>query len=259
VDDQLSLILIVAVSAGIASPLGGAAVLLFKPTTLLLSIFVGFAAGVLIGTLAFEMMPKALAQASLWASAAGFAVGFGIVYALDLFVNRGALAGEMAAEKVDVKAHHARRKPRGGKVTVLAGATSAEEIIEGLAIGVGSAIDPTVALLTGLAIGIDNVAEALSIGALQREEDGEHFVWPTLKWTGLIGVTLVTSAMIGWFALRGLSQGVLGFLLAVGAGGMLYLTVTDLIPEAEDHSYQESGAISLAAGFLAIFILSTLM
>jgi ZIP family zinc transporter len=259
VDDQLSLILIVAVSAGVASPLGGAAAVLFKPTTLLISVFVGFAAGVLMGTLAFEMLPKALAQSSLPTSATGFAVGFGLVYVLDLFVNRGALAGEKATQKAEVDAHHARRKPRGDKVTVLAGATSAEEIIEGLTIGVGSAIDPTVALLTGLAIGIDNVAEALSIGALQREDDPKHHVWPTLKWTGLIGVTLVASALTGWFALRGLSENVLGFLLAVGAGGMLYLTITDLVPEAEDHAYQESGAISLAVGFLTIFILSTLM
>ena len=61
---------------------------------------------------------------------------------------------------------------------MLAGATSVEELIEGLTIGVGSAIDPTVALITGLAIGVDNIAEALSIGGLQREETKERFAWP---------------------------------------------------------------------------------
>jgi len=32
--------------------------------------------------------------------------------------------------------------------------------------------------------------------------------------------------------------------------------VTDLIPEAEAHQYQESGAIAVAAGFLTTFVLS---
>jgi ZIP family zinc transporter len=255
-DGQLALVLVVAVCAAAASPLGGIIAILLKPTTLLLSIFVGYAAGVLMGTFAFEMMPKALGQSSLLTAAAGFAVGFGLVYALDLYVNRGALAGPKSSQKTWVESYHRRRKPRGGKLTVLAGATSAEELIEGLAIGVGSAIDPTVALLTGLAIGIDNFAEALSIGELQREESDEGYAWPILKWTGLIGVSLFSSAMVGWFLFRGLSEGVLGFLLATGAGGMFYLTVTDLIPEAEEHQYQESAAISVAAGFLTIFVLS---
>lgn len=70
----------------------------------------------------------------------------------------------MSSQSDAVERYHRRRKPRGGKVTVLAGATSVEELIEGLTIGVGTAIDPSMALITGLAIGIDNVAEALSIG-----------------------------------------------------------------------------------------------
>lgn len=41
-------------------------------------------------------------------------------------------------------------------MTVLAGGTSAEELIEGLSIGVGTAIKPGLALLIALAIIIDN-------------------------------------------------------------------------------------------------------
>jgi zinc transporter, ZIP family len=55
-----------------------------------------------------------------------------------------------------------------------------------------------------------------------------------------------------------LSDGVLGFLLAAGAGGMFYLTVTDLIPEAEEHQYQESSEIAVAAGFLTVFVFSAM-
>lgn len=254
-----TLVLAIAAGAALASPLGGAVAILLRPTTLLLSVFVGYAAGVLMGTFAFEMMPKALEQSSLAVAAAGFALGFGAVYGLDLYVNRGALAGPKSDRTEQVEGYHRRRRPRGGKVSVLAGATSAEELIEGLTIGVGSVIDPTIALIAGLAIGVDNIAEALSIGALQRAESEKDYVRPILKWTGLIGISLFSSAMLGWFVLRGLPEGVLGFLLAVGAGAMLYLTVTDLIPEAEAHQYQESAAIAVGAGFLTIFVLSGTM
>jgi zinc transporter, ZIP family len=52
------------------------------------------------------------------------------------------------------------------------------------------------------------------------------------------------------------TQSVLGFLLGNGGGGMFYLTVTDLIPEAEERHYQQSAAVAIAVGFMLIFILS---
>jgi ZIP family zinc transporter len=39
---------------------------------------------------------------------------------------------------------------------------------------------------------------------------------------------------------------------------MLNLTVTDLLPEAEERHYQQSAALALAAGFMTIFALGQL-
>jgi ZIP family zinc transporter len=64
--------------------------------------------------------------------------------------------------------------------------------------------------------------------------------------------------MVGWFLLRDMPEPVMGFLLAAGAGGMSYLTVTDLLPEAEERHYQQSAAFAAAAGFLAIFVVGQL-
>jgi zinc transporter, ZIP family len=259
VDGQFLIVFGIALTAAVASPLGGAIAIFARPSSLFLSLAVGLAAGVLLGTFAFEMLPKALELAPLAAAVAGFAVGFALVYGLDLYVNRGALAGGKAEQKERVELFHRRHRPRGSQVTVLAGATSVEELIEGLTIGVGAAIDPSVAFVIGAAICIDNISEALSIGELAREENKERYGWRIVKWTGLIGLSLFASAMAGWFLLRGLPQGMLGFLLATGAGGMFYLTVTDLIPEAESHQYQQSAAISVGSGFIAILILTEFM
>lgn len=256
-DGQLLTVFGVALAAALASVAGGTAAILLRPSSLFLSVAVGFAAGVLLGTFAFEMLPKALEMSSIIEVTTGFVLGFALVYALDLIVNRGLIAGREAEQKEQVRRFHRRHRPLGSQVTVLAGATTAEELIEGITIGVGAVIDPGVAMIVGLAIAIDNVSEALSIGELARKEakDGEYRA-RILKWTGLIGLSLFMSAMAGWLLLRGMSESVLGFLLAVGAGGMFYLTVTSLIPEAEEHQYLQSAALAVGAGFLVIMVLS---
>jgi zinc transporter, ZIP family len=258
VSSELLLILTVAGAAGLASPIGGLVALWCRPTTLFMSLALGFASGVLLGTIGFEMLPQALELSSLALAVAGFVAGFAAVYGFDLFVHRGRLAGEKAEQHDDVQRYHLRRRPRGDKVTVLAGGTSAEELIEGVTIGVGAAIKPGLALIIALAIVIDNIAEALSIGELiwdRRREGTGRPVRRVLKWTGLIGVSLFSSALAGWFFLRGLPQPVLGFLFAAGGGGMFYLTVTDLLPEAEERHYQQSAALAVGAGFMTLFVL----
>jgi ZIP family zinc transporter len=249
-------LLAIALAGALASPLGGLASLLRRPTTLALSIAVGFAGGALLGAFAFEMLPKAAEHASLPVAVGGFAGGFLLLYALDLFIHRGASAGEKASQRDRVLRLRRRRRARGDEVTVLAGGTTAEELVEGITIGVSAATDASAGLIVGLAIIIDNFSEALSIGDLVQEKGGERPARRILFWTGLIGAALFTSAMTGWFLLRGLSGPTLGLLLAVGAGAMFYLTVTELVPEAESHQYQQSAAMAMAAGLLVIFTLS---
>src|SRR5690606_38664401 len=92
-----------------------------RPTSLILSIAVGLAGGVLLGTFAFEMMPKALDLAPLGLVVAGFAAGFALTYLLDLWVNRWRVAGPEADQKPAVERAHRRQKPRGTSTAVLAG------------------------------------------------------------------------------------------------------------------------------------------
>lgn len=257
--DALTLIAIAAVAA-VASPVGGLIALWRRPTTLFMSTALGFASGVLLGTIGFEMLPRAIQLATVPLAVGGFVAGFLSVYVLDLLVHRGRLAGAESEQRPQVERFYQTRRPHGGEVTVLAGGTSAEELIEGLAIGVGAAIRPGLGMLVALAITIDNVSEALSIGEIIRSEsadDPRRQRRRIMGWTGLIGVALFGSALAGWFFLRGLSGTALGFLFAAGGGGMFYLTVTDLIPEAEERHYQQSAAIAMAVGFMMTFVLAS--
>lgn len=270
-NDLLTVVLI-AGSAALASLAGGLIALWRKPTTLFMSIALGFASGALFATISFEMLPRSLEMGSLPLVVSGFAGGFVAIYGFDLFIHRGRLAGKEADQKPQVERFYHVRRPRGGEVTVLAGGTSAEELIEGLSIGVGASIQPGLGFLIGLAIAIDNLSEGLGIGEIirsgedtngkngggsKRKDSGRSHAKRIFMWTGTIGAALFGSTLIGWFFLRDISDAVLSVLFAAGAGGMFYLTVTDLVPQAEEHHYQQSGAIATAMGFVALFIVST--
>jgi ZIP family zinc transporter len=248
--------------AGLAAFLGAGLAVWYKPTTLFMSAAFGFAGGILIATVAFELVPRAEELASVLDAGLGFAAGFGFVYGLDMFLNAWRVAGPRAAESVSVKAFHRRRPPRGEQAMVLAIGTSIEEVIEGLAIGVGVSVGEDVGFLLAFAIAIDNVTEAFSVGALIRDEavrggkDRLHLVRRILTWSSAPGVTVFLSALFGWALLGGLSDSLLALLLAAAGGALFYLTITDFLPEAEARQYEQSAAVAAAIGFLAIYAIS---
>lgn len=79
-----------------------------------------------------------------------------------------------------------------------------------------------------------------------------------LAWTGAIGAAVLGSTLIGWLLLRTVEETFLALLMAIGAGGMFYLTITKLLPEAEERQYQQSAGLATTAGFLLIFALAKL-
>jgi ZIP family zinc transporter len=82
---------------------------------------------------------------------------------------------------------------------VLAGGTTAEELIEGLSIGIGAAIEPGVGILIALALAIDNLSEGLSIGYLVRSEENQaQPARGILGWTGAIGAAVFGGAEAGF-------------------------------------------------------------
>jgi zinc transporter, ZIP family len=242
--------------AAAAAVLGTALPLWRKPSTLVSSVALGFAAGVMIGTVSFEMVPEALQLASLLVVALGFAAGFAALYGLELGLNRGKMAGERAEQHAAVEAEHERKRPFGGAATMLAGGTILEAIVEGISLGVGAAIGAGLTVPLAIAVAIDNLSEGLSLGAVPEDHGEKADGTRTLRWGIWIGVTTVISAVLGWFALRDLPAVIHGAVFAAGAGGMLYLTVTQLVPEAEAEHYQHSSAVAAAIGFLTILILS---
>jgi zinc transporter, ZIP family len=168
--DELGLLVAVSGGAALVSIAGGWFALRHQPTTLSMSVWLGLAGGVLLGTVAFEMIPKAITLASKGAAMAGFACGIAAIYAFELLVRRGRTAGIHAAQRRQIRENYRVYVPKGDDVTVLAGGTAAEELIEGLSIGAGAALEPSLAMILAASIALDNLSESLSIGSLIAEK-----------------------------------------------------------------------------------------
>lgn len=257
--DDLLLVVIISGVAAVASVVGGLLAVWHRSSTLISSLAFGVASGALIGTVTLEMLPTALESGALAVVVIGFAAGMLSLFLFDLVVHGGWIVGEHADQRRIVRRYH-RRRGSGSQVLVLAGGTSAEELVEGLAIGVGAAIEPSLAFVVALAIAIDNLAEGMSVGELIRDEtpDRTRAMPRVLAWTGTIGLALFASSMVGWFALRGVPPTVLSALLAAGAGAMLYLTLSSLVPEGEARQYQGSATLASGVSFALILVLSAL-
>ncbi len=136
--DDLLLVVITSGVAAAASVVGGLFALWHRSSTLVSSLAFGVASGALIGTVTLEMLPTALDSGGLAVAFIGFAVGMLSLFALDLVVHGGLIMGEHADQRRIVRRYH-RRRGSGSKVTVLAGGTSAEELVEGLVMPEGEA------------------------------------------------------------------------------------------------------------------------
>jgi ZIP family zinc transporter len=257
--DQLLIVVIISGVAAVASVVGGLLALWHRSSTLISSLAFGVASGALIGTVTLEMLPTALESGGLAIAFIGFTAGMLSLFVLDLVVHGGFIMGEHADQRRVVRRYH-RRRGSGSPVLVLAGGTSVEELVEGLVIGVGAAVEPSLAIVAAIAIAIDNLAEGMSVGELIRGEmpDRARAMPRVLAWTGTIGLALFVSSIVGWFALRGVPPTVLSALLAAGAGAMLYLALSSLVPEGEARQYQGSATLASGVSFALIFVLSAL-
>jgi zinc transporter, ZIP family len=81
---DLSTIVAIAAAAAVPSIIGGSIALWHRPMTLFIRVCcAGFASGVLLATIGFEMLPLALELGSQPVAVGGFVGGFLFVYALE--------------------------------------------------------------------------------------------------------------------------------------------------------------------------------
>lgn len=207
-----------------------------------------FGAGVLISTLAFDLIDEAETAGGLGATAIGFLIG------AVLYVGANAVVG----------ARGARHRKRSGEEQP----SESEQGGSGTAIAIGALLDGIpesvvlgLSLLGGGGVGvpvlagivISNLPEGLSSAAgMKRNGRSARYVFGV--WVG-VAVASGLAGLLGVVALEGASDGVVAAITALAAGAILTMIADTMIPEAFERTHLATGLIT-ALGFLTAFSIS---
>lgn len=242
--------------------LGAAAVFFCKraPGASLGKALSGFAAGVMIAASVWSLLLPAIDMAEEngtpgWLPAVvGFAAGIGFLLALDAYVPL-----LRPGEEAPYDEH---------KNSLLFFAVTLHNLPEGMAVGVilaGFATDSAAVTAAG--------ALALSVGiAIQNIPEGAIISMPLLSkgksrsgafYRGFLSGVVEPVGAVLTLLLASLITPALPYILSFAAGAMIYVSVEELIPEAQAGSHDGKdaalGTLSISAGFLLMMLLDVLL
>lgn len=237
--------------AGGALLAGSAAAWFFAIPKAVVTAIMAVGAGVLISTLAFELVEEAAADGGLIPAVTGFLGGALLYIGADWLVSRPRPPGRRVAHP-SVVARRAMARPGTGNggVAIAIGALIdgiPESIVLGLSVLQGGLSIPIVA-----AIAISNIPEGLaSTAELKRCGHSGRSVAAT--W-GSIALVSVIAAVTGYLALQSASPNLVAIITTVAAGGLLAMICNTMIPEAFADQRSLTG-LWATLGFLCAFVL----
>ncbi len=170
-----------------------------------------FGAGIILSALALVLVPKGMQELSVWGVAGSFLLGAIIFMALDY-----------------------RLAQSGGKQATLL-AMLMDFIPESIALGAVFAIEPQMAALLAVFIGLQNLPE--SFNSFRDLVQNGFSVKKTLTIFFILSFFGVFSALAGHFLLSD-HPNLTAHLMIFASGGILYLLIQDIIPESKlDKNY----------------------
>jgi ZIP family zinc transporter len=212
---------LVALTTVLSTALGGFVALRARDRLLLV---LGFAAGVMLGLVAFDLLPELFELSDdtvggVPAVMVAFAIGFLLLH----FVERSvAMHG---AHEGEYETHH-HHDPTVGLAS--AGALAVHSFLDGVGIGLAFQVDETVGVAVAIAVIAHDFADGLNTVTVMRTHGNDQR--RTLTMLAIDAVAPVLGAVSTLFF--SVSDSVLALYLGAFAGFLLYLATADILPEA---------------------------
>ncbi|HML55085.1 MAG TPA: zinc transporter ZupT [Solidesulfovibrio magneticus] len=259
--------------AGLATGLGSALAFVARQTnTKFLSIVLGFSAGVMVYVSFVEIFAEArhsLAEAlgeagGSWAAAAAFFGGIAFIALIDKFVPDYENPHEMHfIEEMDAgeatlpknEAHDFAKLRRTGIFAALA--IAIHNFPEGLATFTAALADPKLGLAIAVAIAIHNIPEGIAVSIPLYYATGDRK--KAFAYSFLSGLSEPVGALVGYLLLLPFfTPATFGILMAAVAGIMVFISLDQLLPAAEEYGEHHHSIFGLVAG-MAVMALSLLL
>ncbi len=236
-------VLLLSVLAGLATALGGAIVLIKKPTKRMMSFFMGLAAGVMIILSFMELLVEAWNIGGLVVAAAGFLAGSLCILVLDALLPHMHF-GVKEKGLADVKLFKYS--------TLIAVGIALHNFPEGIALGSSYAYLPELGLTVAIAMAIHNIPEGMAIAipaCLSGCSKSSAFRLALFSGLAEPAGALVSVLLLGVFS------DFVPFGLAFAAGVMVFITLDEILPAASQNGHEHFTSFGIVAGSLLTFVL----
>ena len=248
--------------AGLSTGIGSIIGLLskkFNPKVLTISL--GFSAGVMLYVSMIEIFVKAKEALSvsmgdtngyIWTVIAFF-FGIFVIAVIDKLVPSYENPHEMNTEKI-IQQSSEKDKAKLLRMGIFSAlAIGIHNFPEGLATFMSGLSDPTLGISIATAIAIHNIPEGLAVSApifYATKSRRKAFILSFLS-----GLSEPIGAIIGYFLLRAFfTDSIFGFVFASVAGVMVYISLDELLPTAEEYGEHHLAIGGLIVGMLVMAI-----
>jgi zinc transporter, ZIP family len=248
--------------AGMATSIGGLIAFFARRTkTTFLAFSLGFSAGVMIYISFTELLSNAKGiisgeysqKISSWLTLSFFVAGFLLTALIDKLLPSVDNPHEARTVEQMSESRTSRDKKllRVGLFTAVA--IGIHNIPEGIATFMSGMSDLTVGISIAIAIAIHNIPEGIAVSVPVYFATGSKR--KALWWTILSGFSEPAGAIIGFGILTAIpSPVILGYVFALVAGIMIYISFDELLPAAHRYGKPHSAIYGLLCGMVLIGI-----
>jgi ZIP family zinc transporter len=229
---------LIAVAAFVVTIVGGLVALRLRDK---LHLILGFSAGAVVGVALFDLLPEAIdlgrdhginETLPLW-----LAAGFVVYMILDRLAP---MHGRFAVEP-----HRSSSRLKG---TLGAGSLMLHSFLDGLGIGIGLHLSPSVGAVIAAAVLAHDFSDGINTMNMVLKNDGSRA--QGLRW--LVADALAPAAGIAASYLMTIPAQLFGMLLALFAGFFLYIGASDLVPESY---HRHPKALTTATTLLGMMVI----
>lgn len=245
--------------AGLSTGIGSVLAFFTKRTnTRFLSLALGFSAGVMIYVSFIEIFPKAKDELVLhygetsgfWLTTTAFFAGIFLIAIIDKLIPSFENPHEIKkVEDIDEKNIDQSKLMRMGLFTALA--IAIHNFPEGLATFIAALNDPGLGIAIAIAIAIHNIPEgiAVSVPIYYATGSRKKAFWYSFS----SGLAEPVGAMIGFLILMPfLSPLLFGMIFAGVAGIMVFISIDELLPAAQEFGEHHLSIYGLIAGMMVM-------
>lgn len=278
INNQSLLVILALVAGVVGTGIGGViGVLLKGKGNKVMGRVLSFAGGVMVGIVAFEMIPEAVSETIVdgqkWSgviiAVTSIVVGMVVIFGLNKLLDKLENIRETHRQPAELHHETAILEVKSGKNEncfkegsdvrkcmfkaglIMLVAIALHNFPEGMAIGASGLANTSAGILVAVIIAVHNIPEGMSISAPLAS--GGVGPWKTIGLTALAGAATVLGAAFG-LLIGGIGAIATGVCMGLAGGAMLYVTFCEILPQATLMEEGRLPAVSMLVGIVSAMV-----